>query len=428
MQSFTPAGYLLLGLTAIVGVLAGILGFALLRIVGAARESRRHLRESTVETALLSAALQDAVTKLKAQERTNLARAEASERLNAQIVDGLTSGLLVADRAGQVRTLNPAGYRILGVAPQAMPAPIDTVLGDVPALAALVREALAGRQPTVSRRHVATGQAAGPSHLGVTLSPWAGSQAGESGVICLFTDLSRVVALEEQLRLKDALARLGELTAGLAHEFRNGLATIHGYARLLDPAALPPPHAAYAAGLRDETQALGDLVTNFLNFARPERLALAPIPLEPVVRRAVADVDPDGVAVTVGGCFGEVDGDDALLRQAFSNLVRNALEACRGAGITPRVEISGRADEASGIAEITVADNGPGLPADGRDRLFQPFFTTRSDGTGLGLALVQKFVVTHNGHVTAGDRAGGGAVFTVRLPLQRAAAATAVPH
>ena len=72
--------------------------------------------------------------------------------------------------------------------------------------------------------------------------------AGEAGVICLFTDLSRVVALEEQLRLKDALARLGELTAGLAHEFRNGLATIHGYARLLDPAALPAPHGDVRRG------------------------------------------------------------------------------------------------------------------------------------------------------------------------------------
>ena len=100
---FTPAGYLLLGLTAIVGFLAGVLGFALLRIVGAARDSSRHLRESNVETALLSAALQEAVTKLRAQERSTLARAEASERLNAQIVDGLTSGLLVAgatDRCG----------------------------------------------------------------------------------------------------------------------------------------------------------------------------------------------------------------------------------------------------------------------------------------------------------------------------------------
>jgi signal transduction histidine kinase len=423
MPEFTPAGYLLLGLTGIVGVLMGVLGFAVMRIVSAARDSGRHLRESNVETALLSAALQEAVTRLKAQERTTLARAEASERLNAQIVEGLTSGLLVADGDGRVRMLNPAGHRILGVAPRAMPAAVDEVLGEVPALAALVHDAVRSGRTAVSRRHVATGLAAGPSHLGVTLSPWAGGQPGETGVICLFTDLSRVVALEEQLRLKDALARLGELTAGLAHEFRNGLSTIHGYARLLDPAALPAPQSTYAEGLRAETQSLGTMVTNFLNFARPERLSLLPLDLEPVVRKAVHDVDPDGTAVTVAGPFGQVDGDEALLRQAFSNLVRNAVEACRGAGIDPKVEIVGTSAD-DGVIEVTVGDNGPGLPAAGRDRLFQPFFTTKQDGTGLGLALVLKFVVTHNGQVSAGDRPGGGALFSVRLPARGHGVAT----
>ena len=347
MPEFTPAGYLLIGLTGIVGFLAGVMGFALLRLFGAARESGRHLRESNVETALLSAALQEAVTKLKTQERSSLARAEASERLNAQIVDGLTSGLLVAGGDGQVRMLNPAGHRILGIAPRPMPAPIDELLQDVPALAAVVREAIASGRPAVSRRHVATGTVGGPSHLGLTLSPWAGTQPGETGVICLFTDLSRVVTLEEQLRLKEALARLGELTAGLAHEFRNGLATIHGYARLLDPEALPAPQSTYATGLRAETQALGELVTNFLNFARPERVLLQPLDLETVVRRGVADVDAGGEHVTVTGRFGEVDGDDVLLRQAISNLVRNALEACRGAGIVPRSPFTAKCSSAT---------------------------------------------------------------------------------
>ena len=125
MPESTPAGYLLLGLTAIIGLLAGVLGFSLLRLMAAARDSSRYLRESNVETALLSAALQEAVTKLKAQERSTLARAEASERLNAQIVDGLTSGLLVARSDGQVLALNPAGHRILALRRARCP-PIST--------------------------------------------------------------------------------------------------------------------------------------------------------------------------------------------------------------------------------------------------------------------------------------------------------------
>lgn len=417
MPPFSSAGYLLLGFTAFVGFLAGLLGFAVLRLLSGSRDSGRRSRESTADTAILSAALEEAVGKLRQQERSTLARAEASERLNAQIVEGLTSGLLVAGADGRVRMLNPAGHRILGIAPQPMPADLDLLLSPVPALATLVRDAATGRR-TVSRRHVSTGDSSGgPSHLGVTLSPWTGGP-GEGGVICLFTDLSRVVALEEQLRLKDALARLGELTAGLAHEFRNGLATIHGYARLLDPAALPAPHGTYAEGIRSETQTLGDVVTKFLDFARPERVTLQPLALELVVRRAVQDASPDGTQVTVSGVFGQVEGDDVLLRQAFSNLVRNAIEACERAGRAPRVEVRGIVHASDGVVEVTVADNGPGLPAGDRDRLFQPFFTTRSDGTGLGLALVLKFIVTHNGQVRGADRPEGGAVFTVLLPLR----------
>lgn len=422
MPPFSSAGYLLLGFTAFVGFLAGLLGFAVLRVISGSRESSRRMRETAADTAILSAALEEAVGKLKQQERSTLARAEASERLNAQIVEGLTSGLLVAGSDGRVRMLNPAGHRILGLSLQAMPAPLDQVLAAVPPLAALVRDAAAGRR-TVVRRHIATGDTmGGPSHLGVTLSPWTGGP-GESGVICLFTDLSRVVALEEQLRLKDALARLGELTAGLAHEFRNGLATIHGYARLLDPSALPAPHGAYAEGIRSETDALGAVVTRFLDFARPERVTLQPLALELVVRRAVHDVDPEGAAVTIAGTFGQVEGDDVLLRQAFSNLVRNAIEACQRAGRPPVVEVTGTVLAADGLVQVAVADQGPGLPDAEPERLFQPFFTTRSDGTGLGLALVQKFIVTHNGHVRAGNRPEGGAVFLVRLPLRPADAA-----
>ncbi|MGE0814359.1 MAG: nitrogen regulation protein NR(II) [Vicinamibacterales bacterium] len=418
-MQFTPAGYLLLVLTALVGFLAGVLGFALLRIVASTRNSGRRLRESSADTAILSAALEEAVGKLKQQERSTLARAEASERLNAEIVEGLTSGLLVAGNDGRVRMLNPAGHRILGIEPRPMPAPIDEVLGRVPALAALVREAAVGRR-TVARRHIATGDGLGrPSHLGVTLSPWTGGP-GEAGVICLFSDLSRVVALEEQLRLKDALARLGELTAGLAHEFRNGLATIHGYARLMVPAALPPPHDKYAEGIRAETQALGDVVSKFLEFARPERLTPQPLALELVVRRAVHDADPEASAVTVTGAFGQVEGDDVLLRQAFSNLVRNALDACQRGTQPPEVVVRGTVDPAEGLVTVTVSDNGPGLPDAGRERLFQPFFTTRANGTGLGLALVQKFIVTHNGQVHAANRPEGGAEFRVRLPLRPA--------
>ena len=180
MPEFSPAGYLLLGLTAIVGFLAGVLAFALLRIMGAARDSGRHLRESNVETALLSAALQEAVTKLRRRSGRRLARAEASERLNAQIVDGLTSGLLVAGGDGRVRMLNPAGHRILGVAPRPMPAPTSTTCcRTCPRWRRWCATPSTTAAPPCRAATSPPALVGGPSHLGVTLSPWSAARPGK---------------------------------------------------------------------------------------------------------------------------------------------------------------------------------------------------------------------------------------------------------
>ena len=167
----------------------------------------------------------------------------------------------------------------------------------------------------------------------------AACPAPANGAICLFSDLTDIVELEEQLRLKDSLAQVGELTAGIAHEFRNGLATIHGYARLLDLERLPADTRPYVIGIRDETDTLGAVVRNFLNFARPADVVLDDGRHAPIVERAAEEIraTPSRAAArsTVRGEFVPVLGDEVLLRQAFSNLCRNALEACTEARRRP---------------------------------------------------------------------------------------------
>ena len=112
-----------------------------------------------------------------------------------------------------------------------------------------------------------------------------------------------------------------------------------------------------------------------------------------------------------------MDGDEVLLRQAFVNLLRNAAEACAGASVTPSVEVTSHVDARQGLVRVTVDDNGPGIDAGMRERVFRPFFTTKPQGTGLGLALVQKIIVTHNGRVSLGVSALGGASFQLQFPL-----------
>jgi len=411
--------YAVVGLTAIVGALIGVLMFAVLRFAAAARDSNRYLHENRSEAAFVTAALQEAVSKLKAQEREMSARAEASERLSGEIVESLTSGLLVVASEGQIRILNPAGRRLLGLPETAVSMHYRQVLGELEPLARVVEECLSSGHPAVRRKLEMGSSEHAPAFLGVTVSPLSNGRGQPHGVICLFTDLTPFIEMEEQLRLKESLAQVGELTAGIAHEFRNGLATIHGYARLIDRNALPDSFRPHLDGIRQETQALGEVVTNFLNFARPTQVSFSPVDLRAVVERAAEEVRGEARAhgghVTVRGEFPAIEGDDVLLRQAFSNVVRNAVEACIGAATVPQILIDGRVE--AGNVRVSVDDNGPGIAAQVRERIFQPFFTTKGRGTGLGLALVQKIVVTHNGRIHVAVATEGGASFQLLFPL-----------
>lgn len=410
-------------------VFIAILLFAMLVIAGMRMVSAsRKLAdaERNTDTAFMAAAMGDAVKKLREQERALAARAEASERLSDQIIDNLPSGLLVVDKTGVPKRINPAGARLLGLSATPDIRSTWSALGESSGpMRALIAECLSTGAAALRRTLVLEPPAGDPTaarrHLGAGVSPLRDAKGDVTGAICLFTDLTSVVDLEEQLRLKDSLARLGELTAGLAHEFRNGLATIHGYARLMQPDKVPADHRAYIDSMRRETESLTEIVANFLAFARPSHDTLVPIELAPVVTRAVDEVSAEarahGGSIGIEGEFGRIEGDDVLLRQVAANLLRNAVEACVEAGRVPSVRVRGTLDAAANQQRVTIADNGPGVPEHLRDKIFRPFFTTRGRGTGLGLALAQKIIVSHNGRIAIGSSPEGGAEFAIVLPL-----------
>lgn len=413
--------YAVVGLTAMVGAVSAALVFAVLRFIAAARDVRKQSSSSAGENALLASALADAVTKLKTQERATAARAEASERLSEEIISSLTSGLLVVGLKGEVRIINPAGRRLLGVGDGQVIGGSYRQLIREPALYGVIDECLTSQAAILRRTvHLPDEGQGGASRFGVTVSPLRDGSGALHGAVCLFTDLTAVQQLEEQLRMKESLARVGELTAGIAHEFRNGLATIHGYAKLFDLNQLPEGYRPYVEGIRAETESLKEIVTNFLNFARPAQLTLTDVDLQAICERAADEQRQEartlGGDIVVRGHFGRLQGDDVLLRQAVSNLLRNAIEACAAEAIAPVIVVESEVDAAKGLSKITVQDNGPGIDPSMRERVFQPFFTLKRTGTGLGLALVQKIVVFHNGRVVISESPQGGACIQVVLP------------
>ncbi len=410
----------LIGLTAIIGAISATLVFAVLRFVAAARDARTSPSTHAGENEFLAAALQDAVARIKTQERATAARADASERLSEEIISSLTAGLLVVGLKGEVRIINPAGRRLLSVTDGQLLEDYRQLIRE-PTLYQVIDECLASGTAIVRRTVHLPEERKGPSRFGVTVSPLSDGTGALHGAVCLFTDLTAVQQLEEQLRLKESLATVGELTAGIAHEFRNGLATIHGYGKLFDLNALPEAYRPYVEGIRAETESLKQIVTNFLNFARPAQLTLTDVDLRAVCERAADEVRAEarglGGDIVVRGRFGSLQGDEVLLRQAFSNLLRNAIEACDGERIAPFVIIESEVDQARGLWRIVVEDNGPGIDLAARERVFQPFFTLKRTGTGLGLALVQKIIVFHNGRITVGESAQGGASLQISLPV-----------
>jgi PAS domain S-box-containing protein len=420
------SGYLFLGLTAIIAAAAAVLAFTVLKAFAAAREMSRGKGEGGAgEAAFMTAAMEEALSRLRLREQAMTARAEASERLSDEIIASLTSGLLVVGDDHRVRSLNPSGRRLLGMPEAEWSGDLREVLPP-PAtpLARVIEECLSTGEPVRRRTVQIDDRPDHTTHLGVSVSPIATSAGTPHGAICLFSDLTDIVELEEQLRLKNGLAQVGELTAGIAHEFRNGLATIHGYARLLDLDKLPADTRTYVQGIRDETDALGAVVRNFLNFAKPAEVVLGVVETRGLVDRSAEEIRAEAVgkrgSVTVTGEFGAVIGDEVLLKQVFSNLCRNALEACveaAGDAPPPRITIDGAIDPAQHVVRISVIDNGPGIDPSVGSKIFRPFVTTRARGTGLGLALVQKIVVTHNGRVAVQSEPAGGTRFTVTLPL-----------
>jgi len=432
LQASKPPNLSVFGVGAAAGVfLVGLIVLFLARRYFHARNARKEEPSQTPRTenpsAFMAASMQGVIQKLRDQEkelerlhRIEKERAAHTERLSEEVTRNMPAGLLVVNVTGIISSANPAAEQVLGIRGLGFRR-YSEALGEASDLTRLVAECLTDGK-IFRREEVEHATPSGESrHLGVTISPIRKGQEKINGAICLLSDLTELAALQQQMQLKENLAALGELSAGIAHEFKNALATISGYAQMIRAEELGGEASDYADHILEQTRNITHVVTEFLKYARPLEISNEPVPLQGVLERVISEIAEAKPAVQVRseGAFGNVPGDEGLLRQALLNLVRNAAEACASTTTGGQVLLTGELIrvEDGGSQRIRVLDNGPGIENDALSKLFRPFYTTKADGTGLGLAVVQKIIVQHGGKVEARNRPEGGAVFIVTLPL-----------
>ena len=482
LYALTPASPVTRGpllITAFVAILLGMLVCILIflnwvtrpyrQLVGEAEKAAVESRspQSQDEASFVLETFQSVVAQLQEQREaleqlSNQAskRAESAEQFSERIVASVPSALIAFDGAGHSMVINGPGRTLLEVDGEALGQPVATILRRLPQLAEMVEECL--QSGTLYRREEIETLTSDrtPRRLGATIAPIdLSSDSGPRGALCLLTDITEVTQLREQVALKKNLESLGEMSAGLAHEFKNAIATLHGYVQLLQSLQLDEEARGTASSLLKEVRNLSDLVTSFLNFARPQPLQLDEVDLNELIADCGSElaplfakcnvqlgIDPSGFSsansqrpLRLGGEVAAenanrrgaesaeetqrlfIRADERMLRQALLNLIRNAAESIPEGETDRRVEVSSAIEQDNAgkdWAVVEVRDTGAGIPAADLQRIFIPFFTTKASGHGVGLALAHRVVTQHGGTLGASNTKGGGAVFTLRLPVQ----------
>jgi two-component system, NtrC family, nitrogen regulation sensor histidine kinase GlnL len=415
---------------------------------GAAAISRGELNQriepsTTDEIGRLAAAFNHMAAQLF-QQRTALEEAHAELRRQFEeladlkgytdnILGSLTSGIVTIDLDGRVVTLNPAAELMTGFfRGEAAGRYCTELFAHTPELSDLLTETLASRAPianislTLRRRN----GSAVPIEFGT--APLKGGEGKDLGVIGVFRDVTLLRQLESDLQRSDRLAALGTLAAGLAHEIKNPLTSLLTFSRHLERKFDDRNfRERFGSVVPRELERINGIVERLLELARPARLSFALVRLPELLERAVelyADQLADRQIEIVREYARDVppvQADKEALYRVFVNLVANALDAmprggrliARAGWVTGGDPLPPARRRAANRVKVEIEDTGTGIEPSETDRIFNPFYTTRSGGTGLGLALAHKIVQDHGGRISFTSVPGRGTTFTIVLPL-----------
>lgn len=345
------------------------------------------------------------------------------------VVHGMRCGILSVDRAGKVVMLNEPAREALELEPiVAIGRPVADVLHEHPHLAQTLLDSFTmSSLPNRAEIEIRLPDG-GIRTLGFTVSMVPDAEGDPIGASMFFKDLTQVEQREEQERLRDRLAALGQMSASLAHEIRNPLASIEVTCSLLKRRMNgESDDRDLVDKIISEVRRLNRTISSSLEFVRPLSLSLGVHRLAPVLDEALAVARSrsggEGIEIrcTVDPAMPPFRFDRGQLRQVFENLLLNAMEAMEQGG---RLTIAAGAEPSPGhepdpndLAVVTIEDSGCGIADEHLDKLFYPFFTTKPQGSGVGLSMARKIVVSHGGVLDVASSDRRGSVFTVRLPM-----------
>jgi signal transduction histidine kinase len=390
------------------------------------------------------AQLQDQQVELQRLSEQASQRADSAERFSERIVASMPTGLIAFDAGGHTTVTNAPARGLLANELHAEGEHFRAVFASIPALAEMVEACLASGRVFRREEIVTINGSAQGQRFGATVAPIDPvSESGSRGALCLVTDITEVTRLREQVALKRNLESLGEMSAGLAHEFKNAMAALHGYAQFLQTIDHDEQGQTAADALLHEVRNLSEMTTSFLNFARPQPLQLEEVDLAELIQECASELAPlfndRSVELVIAGSAdvpsadrgtgvppvnhaqdarATVQADARMLRQALLNLLRNAAEAIPNDNPNRRVTVrpATETDQGKRWATISIQDTGAGIAAADLQKIFIPFFTTKTQGHGIGLALAHRVITEHGGTLTVANAPEGGAVFTIRLP------------
>lgn len=349
-------------------------------------------------------------------------RAKRIESYNENILQSVPSGVMTFNRQKIITTFNSAAETILDLSPrQALNQSYERIFELNPKMVQLLNNTLEKEKDMLRQDCVIVQPDGKKVWLGLSVSLLRDRNEAMIGATLVFTDLTEKKMLEEQVELKKRLVMMGEMSAWVAHEFRSYMGTILGFSRLLEKKLEEgDPRQLMVRSITDELVSMEHLITELLSYSKKTVVDATPVVLTALLQRIKTQFEESGCYpqmvwdLSFEEGFPEIKLDQVLMRQAFTNLIQNALDAMEGKGV---LRMKAFLRPAARRVQIEVSDTGDGIPEEDLHKVFLPFFTTKSKGTGLGLALVHKIILSHNGHITVESRKGKGTLFTVILPI-----------